>query len=76
MNSGYHSTEPLEADVLIIGAGHSGLVAANYIADAGDEVLVVNPTRADLKPLWKVARHSLRWRRRLGDVGDKLRADT
>ncbi len=29
------------ADVVIIGAGHNGLVAANYIADAGFRVVVV-----------------------------------
>jgi len=28
-------------DVLVIGAGHNGLVAANYLADAGRRVLVV-----------------------------------
>ncbi|WP_019873913.1 phytoene desaturase family protein [Sporichthya polymorpha] len=28
-------------DVIVIGAGHNGLVAANYIADAGRRVLVV-----------------------------------
>lgn len=31
----------VEADVVIIGAGHNGLVAANYIADAGKKVMVV-----------------------------------
>jgi phytoene dehydrogenase-like protein len=30
-----------EVDVIVIGAGHNGLVAANYIADGGDQVLVV-----------------------------------
>ncbi len=29
------------ADVIVIGAGHNGLVAANYLADAGRRVLVV-----------------------------------
>jgi phytoene dehydrogenase-like protein len=32
---------PSEVDVIVIGAGHNGLVAANYIADAGQQVLVV-----------------------------------
>jgi phytoene dehydrogenase-like protein len=31
----------VEHDVVIIGAGHNGLVAANYLADAGLDVLVV-----------------------------------
>jgi phytoene dehydrogenase-like protein len=30
-----------DVDVIVIGAGHNGLVAANYIADSGDQVLVV-----------------------------------
>jgi phytoene dehydrogenase-like protein len=30
-----------DVDVVVIGAGHNGLVAANYIADGGDQVLVV-----------------------------------
>ena len=32
---------PNEHDVIVIGAGHNGLVAANYLADAGLDVLVV-----------------------------------
>ena len=35
------STAVTEVDVVVIGAGHNGLVAANYIADGGDQVLVV-----------------------------------
>jgi phytoene dehydrogenase-like protein len=31
----------MSADVIVIGAGHNGLVAANYLADAGRKVLVV-----------------------------------
>jgi len=30
-----------DVDVIVIGAGHNGLVAANYLADAGRKVLVV-----------------------------------
>ena len=30
-----------EVDVIVIGAGHNGLVAANYVADTGEQVLVV-----------------------------------
>ena len=29
------------ADAIVIGAGHNGLVAANLLADAGREVLVL-----------------------------------
>ncbi|HWJ82447.1 MAG TPA: NAD(P)/FAD-dependent oxidoreductase [Nocardioides sp.] len=32
---------PTVVDVVVIGAGHNGLVAANYLADAGRSVLVV-----------------------------------
>ena len=34
------------ADVIVIGAGHNGLVAANYLADAGRRVLVVEANAA------------------------------
>jgi phytoene dehydrogenase-like protein len=34
-------TAVTEVDVIVIGAGHNGLVAANYIADSGEEVLVL-----------------------------------
>ena len=32
---------PAEADVVIVGAGHNGLVCAGYLAAAGLEVLVL-----------------------------------
>lgn len=32
---------PQTADIVVIGAGHNGLVAANYMADAGRRVIVV-----------------------------------
>jgi len=32
---------PRDCDVIVIGAGHNGLVAANYLADAGLDVVVV-----------------------------------
>ena len=32
---------PDSADVVVIGAGHNGLVAAGYLAEAGLEVLVL-----------------------------------
>jgi phytoene dehydrogenase-like protein len=35
------STPVADHDVVVIGAGHNGLVAANYLADAGHDVLVV-----------------------------------
>ena len=34
-------TATADVDVIVIGAGHNGLVAANYVADTGDQVLVV-----------------------------------
>jgi phytoene dehydrogenase-like protein len=39
-----HATDA--ADALVIGAGHNGLVAANLLADAGWEVLVLEATAA------------------------------
>lgn len=35
------ATAVTDVDVIVIGAGHNGLVAANYIADSGEQVLVV-----------------------------------
>ncbi|SCL33266.1 Phytoene dehydrogenase-related protein [Micromonospora nigra] len=38
------STGPERADAIVIGAGHNGLVAANLLADAGWDVLVLEAT--------------------------------
>ena len=35
------SPAPVEHDVVVIGGGHNGLVAANYLADTGLDVCVV-----------------------------------
>ncbi|MFC4147152.1 NAD(P)/FAD-dependent oxidoreductase [Micromonospora mangrovi] len=40
------STGPETADAVVIGAGHNGLVAANLLADAGWDVLVLEATQA------------------------------
>jgi len=34
-------TTPTNIDIIVIGAGHNGLVAANYLADSGRKVLVL-----------------------------------
>ncbi|MGW1783726.1 phytoene desaturase family protein [Streptomyces sp. NPDC002143] len=38
---GREGTAPREVDAIVIGAGHNGLVAANYLADAGLDTLVL-----------------------------------
>ena len=35
------TTVPDEADVVLIGAGHNGMVCAGYLASAGLQVLVL-----------------------------------
>src|SRR6201995_4597722 len=42
--SGTDNTPPRVVDAVVIGAGHNGLVAANLLADAGWDVVVLEAT--------------------------------
>ena len=43
---------PAAVDAVVIGAGPNGLVAANRLADAGWEVLLVTPSHRPVRRTW------------------------
>ena len=76
-----NTSPPREADVVVVGSGHNGLVAAAYLAKAGLDVLVVeaSATAGGMTSTNSFAPEAPEYTedkgRRLGALKDRLRRD-